>query len=183
MNIFDEFIAKIPVSEVTIKTSISSYAVIERLERGIMPSFIIRHRESSFSFEGSYSGNYFRLQGHFINSDGEDAFPNKTSVGIGFIRLPVRIETSPTFYGRVRDTDNGSIIKGHFGFPFPILSLFLVLILFIFAMFYPAINGVVLGFATFLLVWSVFSLPEFITERKGIMDFLKGLFSDVIKIK
>jgi len=184
MNIIDKVLVRIPFNEVTIRTTINSYSVIERIEHGLKPFFIKRQKGQFFTFEGAYEGNYFVLQGHLRNSNGDDAFPNTSYVGIAFIRIPVKTETSPTFYGRVFDDgENGAIIKGHFGIPFPTFALTCVLILLGFAKFYPKWSDISIGLSFFLIIWSVMSLIEFTTERKGIIDFLKGLFYDVIKAK
>lgn len=182
MNIIEKSLAKIPFNEVTIKTSIPAKAVIERIDHGVKPFFNRRQQGQFFTFDGSYDENYFKIQGHLRNSDGEDAFPNKASIRIAFVRLPLQMETSPTFYARVfDDEDNGATIKGHFGIPFPAFTLVCVLLLLLTAKIYPRFSDISLFFSIFMLIWSVTSILEFITERKGIIDFLKGLFYDVIK--
>jgi hypothetical protein len=184
MNIIDKILVRLPFSEVTIRTTINSSSVIERVEQGLKPFFIKRQKGQFFTFDGSYNGNYFVLQGHLRNSNGDDAFPNTSYLGIAFIRIPVKIETSPTFYGSVFDDgDNGAIIKGHFGVPFPIFALICVLVLLGVAKFYPEWSELLIGFSIFLIIWSIMSLIEFATERKGIINFLEGLFYDVIKTK
>lgn len=184
MNIIDKFLARIPLTEVTIWTTINSNAVMERIEYGLMPVLIKRNRGEFFTFHGSYDENYFKIQARLKNSDGEDTFPNDISVGIGFIRFPINIETSPIFYGRVFDDgDNGSIIKGHFGLPFPTLGLLLALVLLTIQWIVPKWSNLFAILIVFLILWSVMNMMEFITERKGILDFLKGLFYDVIQAK
>lgn len=174
MNILDEILARIPISEVTIKTTIDSYAVIERIEYWAKPGRIRRQGKQWFIFDGSYRGNYFKIQGHKTNYDGVDAFPTNTFTGIP-------IETSPAFYGRVFDDGDGSIIRGHFGLPFPgLIALGILLLLFV-GRIYPNWWNTSLGVSLLLMVWIVFSLVELIVERRGVLDFLKGLFSDVIQ--
>lgn len=182
MNIIDNFLVRIPLTEITIKTTINSYSVIERIEYGVKPFFMRQQKGQFFTFNGTYEGNYFILQGHLRNPDGEDAFPSTSYINIAFIRIPLQTETSPTFYGRVfDDDDNGAIIKGHFGIPFPTFALICVIGLLGFAKFYPKWSEYSLIFSFFLIMRSIFSLIEFVTERKGIIEFLKGLFYDVIK--
>lgn len=182
MNIIEKSLAKIPFNEVIIKTTIPAKAIIERIDYGVKPFFNRRQQGQFFTFDGSYEENYFKIQGHLRNPNGEDAFPNKVSIRIAFVRLPLRIETSPTFYGRVFDDENnGATIKGHFGIPFPTFALVCVLVVLLIAKIYPRFSEISLFFSIFLLIWSVTSIIEFITERKGIIDFLKGLFHDVIK--
>jgi len=183
VNFLDRILARIPFTEVTIKTSVSSFAVIERVGCGLQPALFMRQRSQFFTFEGSDQGNYFKIQGHLRNPDGQDAFPNKIYIGIAFIRIPLRIETSPTFYGRVFDDADGAIIRGHFAIPFPILALVIVLLLFLFGVVYPVWLKLSLWISLCLIAWSLVSLVEFITERQGILDFLKGLFADVIRTK
>jgi hypothetical protein len=184
MNMIDKILARIPFSEVAYRTTINSYSVIERIEQGVKPFLVKWQKDQFFTFDGSYTGNYFILQGHLRNPDGEDAFPNTPTVGIAFIRIPVKIETSPTFYGRVIDDgDNGATINGHFGIPFPIFALLCVIVLLGIAKLYPEWSDISLFFSIFFLMWSIMSLNEFITERKGMIDFLNGLFYDVIKTK
>lgn len=184
MNIFDKILVRVPFSEVTIKTTINSYSVIERIEQGLKPFLMKPQKHQFFTFEGSYEGNYFVLQGHLRNANREDAFPNTSHVRVAFIRIPVRTETSPTFYGRVFDEgENGAIIKGHFGVPFPTFALMCALALFGIAKYYPEWSGISIALALFLIMWSVMGLVEFSTERKGLIDFLHGLFYDVIKTK
>src|SRR5512138_3089131 len=123
MNIIDEMLARIPISEVTIKTTLGSYAVIELIEARAKPGRLKRQGKQWFSFEASYRGNYFKIQAHLTNYDGEDAFPPNT-----FAIIP--LETSPTFYGRVFDRgEEGAIIRGHFGFPSPGLIALCILLL------------------------------------------------------
>lgn len=182
MNILDKLIVRIHFSEVTIKTTINSHAVIERIEHGLKPFFIKRQGKQFFTFDGLYEGNYFVLQGHLRNADGGDAFSTTFYVGVAFIRIPVNAETSPKFYGRVFDDgDHGSTIKGHFGIPFPTFALICVMALLGVAKFYPNWAELSAGFSLILIIWSLASLIEFTTERKGIIDFLSGLFNDVIK--
>ena len=181
MNAIDKILAKLPLNHVTIRTTIDSASIIERIEFGIQPTQRKRQRSEYYTFEGSYYGNYFKIQGHLMNPDGSDAFPKGGPyVSVGFVGIPLNIETSPTFYGRVFDKEEGSIISGHFALPFPILSLLLVIILLIGGLIFPVIQIVTHTLVLILLLWSVSSLIEFYTERKAIIDFLKGLLFDVI---
>lgn len=185
MNLLDNYIAKIPLSEVTIKTTINSVAVLERIEWGTRPCYRKPFQGDYFTFHSSYYGNYFRVQSHFRKSDGKDTFPKYwPTIRIAFLilKLPFGVETSPVFYGRVFDDgDQGATIKGHFGIPFPILSLFCVLLLMLIAKSTPDLKELTLTIAAFLLFWSIISVIEFIVERKGIIDFLAGLFHDVYR--
>ena len=177
MNPIDLVLAKVPISEITIKTTINSCAVIERIDRCILPIFRTRQNGQYFIFDGSYEGNYFFLRGHLKNCDGKDAFTSNSYVGFAFIRIPVKIETSPIFYGRVfNDGENGSTIKGHFGIPFPTLTLVIVLGLFAAAKLLPKWSELIISPSLILIFLSVMHLDQFITERKGIIDLLKGLF-------
>ncbi len=181
MNKIDLFFAKITISEVVLKTSINSLAVIERLEYALKPMLKKKQDGEYYIFYGSYWGNYFKIQGHQMNPDGTDAFPNEGEVRFAIFSFPIRIETSPSFYGRVFDDEAGSIIRGHFGLPFIILSLVCFLIIYFITWLLPKLANVTLIFALFFLMWSLFSIIEFIMERKAIIDFLKGLYFDVIR--
>ncbi len=182
MNLLDQVLVRIPFREVTIRTTINSYSVIERLECGIRPTFRKPSKGPFFTFEGSYHGNYFVLRGHWRNPNGEDAFPNTFYVRIAFLSIPVQIETSPKFYGRVFDDgERGAIIAGHFGIPSPAAALSCVLALLGIAKFYPHWSEIALGLAFLLFIWSFPRLLEFFIEKEGILNFLQGLFYDVIR--
>jgi len=180
MNSIDKFLAKIPLNDVTIRTDIDSVSVIERIDFGVRPVHRSRQRSHYYSFEGSYYGNYFRIQGHLMNPDGSDVFPEGVLyLSVGFIGFPFGIESSPTFYGRVFDDGEGSIIRGHFALPFPILSLLVVLLLLFIGSVIPFFQFYAHSLSIFLVVWSITSWIEFFIERKAILDFLKGLLFDV----
>ncbi len=181
MNIFDDILARIPLTEVTIKTTLPAYAVMERVDYGVRPCLMRRQRSQYFTFEGSSEGNYFKIQGHLTNPNGKDAFPRGGYIGIAFIGVPLNIETSPTFYGRVFNDGEGAIIRGHFAVPFPMLSLLVVMLLLVLGWMFPRLHEISLGFSLFMVMWSIMSLIEYVTERKGILDFLQGLFFGVIK--
>lgn len=183
MNILDETLAKFPMSEVVIKTSIGSYAVIERVEFATKPMLIKKQNNQYFTFSGTYKANYFKIQSHLRNPDGNDAFPSNSSIRIAFVRIPLNLETSPIFYGRVFDDDQGSVLRGHFGFPFPALLSLGVMILLVIGKIYPNLSEFAFGISLVMIVWAIFSLIEFFTERKGIIDFLRGLFFDVVRTK
>ena len=181
MNIIDKFLARIPISEVIITTTINSYSVIERVEHGVQRSYKKRQWEPFFTFDGSFVGNYFKIQGHLIDPSGEDTSPGSFSIGIPFLNF-LRIEVSPKFYGRVfDDPKTGAIIRGHFGVPFPTLFLIFALLMLVIGFLYQDWADYSLGFALFLVLCSVLSLREYLTVRKEIIDFLKGLFHEVTK--
>lgn len=182
MNAIDNILARIPVREVTIKTAIDSYAVIERLQHGVAPLPLPpRQRTFFFTFEGSYEGNFFKIQAHARNPTGEDLFPPAT-VRIGFLQSPFPIETSPVFYGRVFDREEGgALIQGHFGIPFPALGSLCTLIILAAGKAYPAWGTFSFTLSLFFLVLSIETLVEFHIERKAILDFLQGLFYDAIE--
>jgi len=180
MRRLDEVLVKIPASTVMLKTTIPSYAVIERLEYSVMPVFTRWKKEQHFVFDGSFTGNYFTIQAKLKESNNEDVFPPQ-SVFVNGFRL-FSVETSPVFYGRVFDDgDAGSTIQGHFGVPFPFLCLLSVLVSGGIAMIISGLMKFLPEFALIMIFISVFSMPEFITERDGVIDFLKGLFYDVIR--
>ncbi len=49
------------------------------------------------------------------------------------------------------------------------------------AKFYPHWSEIALGLAFLLFIWSFPSLLEFFIEKEGILNFLQGLFYDVIR--
>lgn len=177
----EEFLAKIPLTELTIKTTIPSYSVIERIEYGIKPFLVKRQGGEFYTFEGAYYGSHFKIQSKYRKSNGEDAFPNGFLLSIPLFAAWIKMETSPVFYGRVIEESKGATIKGHFGIPFPIGALLAALILLLAGKLYPIISGYTNTLSVFLIAASLFSLTEFITERKGTIDFMKGLFYDVIR--
>jgi hypothetical protein len=181
MNPLGEFLAKLPLTEVSLKTSIGSYSVMERLDAGFMPALRMRHSGSFYTFQGNHKGNYFQIQCHFCNPDGKDAFPNESWLSVGPIRIPFRIETSPNFYGRVFDDAGGSYIQGHFGIPAPTLALIGVPFILFLRKMVPPLDGLSFFFMIALIFFAVFGMNEYYIERKGIIDFLKGLFGDVIR--
>lgn len=156
MNFIDKFFARFPLNEVTIQTTINSYAVIERIEFGVQPFFAKWPKGVFFTFEGAYAGNYFVLQGHLRDPNGEDAYPSSTFIGFGSFGIRIPTETSPKFYGRVFDDgDNGSTIRGHFGFPFPIFALMCVIILLVLALVFPKWVALFLQVAIFVFILSL----------------------------
>lgn len=177
MNRLDETLARVPLNEVTIRTTIDSYAVIERIQHAVQPVLFIPRKGQSFTFHGSCRGNYFKLHCHYYNSDGEDAYPNWELFGLA-------LETSPAFYGRVFDLEAGSaVIRGHFGLPLPTFLLSCALSMLLFGMLSKSCEDFAFFLSLGLIFYSVFSMFEFYTERKGILDFLKGLFFDVTKTR
>ena len=154
---------------------------MERVDYGVRPCLTRGQRSQYFTFEGSSEGNYFKIQGHLTNPNGTDVFPRGGYIGIAFIAIPLNIETSPTFYGRAFNDGDGAIIRGHFAIPFPMFSLLVVLLLLALDWMFPRLHDFSFIFSLFLISWSIMSLVEYLTERRGILDFLKGLFFDVIK--
>jgi len=183
MNSVEKYLAKLPYNEITIRTTINSLSVIERIEFGVLPVERKRQRTQYYSFEGSYHGNYFKIQGHLINPDGSDVFPKAGYISIGFIGFPLGIESSPAFYGKVFDSEEGSIINGHFAIPFSFILLLVVLLVIYLGRVFPGFYSFSTILSMFLLLWSFSSLFEYFIERKAIIDFLKGLLFDVIKEK
>lgn len=180
MNAIDNFVARIPFSEVTIRTSLNSYEVIERIERGVAPAFNKKNGGEFYTFEGGYDGNYFVIQTHRRKETGEDAYPDDFYVTLLFFRFKVKAEASPIFYGRVFDDEQtGSTIKGHFGLPFPTFCLLIALIMMGFIIRFPQYRDGLAIIPMVSVLISLWTLNEFIDERKGILDFLKGLFYDV----
>jgi hypothetical protein len=179
MHLIDQIIARIPISEVVIKTSIKSYAVIERIECGVMPAFFWRGNGRYFTFYSNYSSNYFIIQSTIREPDGKDSYPTIIYVSIGPVGFPIKIETSPIFFGRVFDDEQGSTIRGHFGFAIPHLLLVVALISLIMARFISSISVIANGLTGLLLLGSILSLREFIDERDCTIDFLTGLFYNV----
>jgi hypothetical protein len=178
-------LVRIPASTVKLKTTINSHAVIERLEYSVMPVFVRWKREQHFVFDGSFEGNYFTIRARLIESNNEEVFPpDSFFVTILFFTFRLlTVETSPVFYGRVFDDgDAGSTIEGHFGVPAPFLCLISILVLGIVSAIIPGSMGFLPEFSMLMIFVSIFKIPEFITERNGIIDFLKGLFFDVIRI-
>ncbi|MBL8098459.1 MAG: hypothetical protein JNK81_04720 [Anaerolineales bacterium] len=181
MNLFDEIITHLPINEVRIKTNLTSESIMERIERGLKPAQVDWQESKFFTFHGSYKDNNFKIHVNSINSDGSDVFPNRTTIGIGFILIPLTMDTSPVFYGKVIKDETGAVIKGHFGIPFPIMALLGVFPLVLFAKLFSRFQEALLVVSLFLVIWSISRLIEFVSERKAILDFLKGLFFDVIK--
>jgi len=181
MNKLDLFFAKIPISEITIRASINSLAVIKRLEYSFKPTIMLMKNEEQYEIYGSYWGNYFKIRGHILNSDGTNVFPQGLVVGFAFLRFTIKVDTSPMFYGRVFDDKDGSTIRGHFGLPFIIFSLMCVLLILIICWFFPKLADFLGFFAIAFLFWTSYASIEFIAERKAIIDFLKGLYFDVIR--
>jgi hypothetical protein len=173
-------LVRIPASTVKLKTTINSHTVIERLEYSVMPVFTRWKRERHFVFDGSFEGNYFTIRARFKESNNEEVFPPYNVFVYGF-RL-FSIETSPVFYGRVFDDgDAGSTIQGHFGVPFPFLCLISVLAIGGIAAIIPGLPNLLPEFSLIAIFLSLFGIREFITERNGVVDFLKGLFYDVVR--
>jgi hypothetical protein len=182
MHIIDKIIARIPISEVVIRTSIKSYAVIERIECGIQPSFFRDHFERYFTFHQDWSSNYFIIQSTIHEPDGSDAYPMIIYVSIGPVGFPIKIEASPIFYGRVFDDEQGSTIRGHFGFAFPHLLVSLAILSLIIGRLIPIISETTNGLSILLISGSVFALRGFIDERDCTIDFLTGLFYNVPRV-
>jgi hypothetical protein len=181
MKLIDKFLVRIPLSEISIKTTINSYAVIERIEHTMKPTYMRPQRNQYFTFEGSYEGNYFVIQAHLKNPDGGDAFPNYGSIGVWSFQIPFRYEISPCFYGRVFDVDGGSVLKGHFGFPLPFVLAPLIIV----ALFLVNAFHLESAFLTIFIIAAfplmIFGYIQFVIEREGLTDFLAGLFFNAIR--
>jgi hypothetical protein len=181
MNIIDNLLARIPINEVMIKTTINSYAVIERIDRSGQPDLIIPEGHPTYTVESEFDGNYFKVRGKLFDEKGNEQFPSPTLRLFGIaILLPIRID--PVFHGRVFDDgDRGSTIYGNFGLPFSILLLLCALALLLAGKLYPRLAEDFTSFTFFLVLVSVFNFPQFYSERSEVVDFLKGLFFDVIR--
>lgn len=184
MNSVEQILVKIPITEITIKTTIHSQAVIQRIEHGVKPTFhkLQRGAWDYFTFRGSAKGNFFVVKADLKDREGNDVFKNKVGIGVLFVRMWINLNTTPVFYGRVFDTpDGGSLIQGHFGMPLPTMGLVCILVLALIGRIYPSWSNPILVIGLFLLLASVVSLMEFAVERKGLLDFLRGLFDDVLE--
>jgi hypothetical protein len=181
MNIIEGILARVPLTEATLKTTLPAHAVMARVENGILPAAHKRQRSIYFTFEGASEGNYFAIRGHATNPDGTDMFPAGGYIGIAFIAIPLHIETSPTFYGRAFSDNDGTIIRGHFAVPFPVIALVLVLVLLGMGWIFPGWRDGTRVFSLVLISWAIISMVEYFTERKAILDFLQGLFYDATR--
>ncbi len=181
MKIIDDMLARIPLKEVELKTSLPSPQVIERLKVGLMPVLIKRNREEYFTFEGSYNGFYMKIRCHLHDREGKHEFQQTGFISMLFFVLPIRLDTSPTFYGWITDDEKGSIIRGHFGLPYPIVTLLIAMAAIWITMSFPILEKLTFIVVFFSLFMSITSIIGFIVERKAIIDFLKGLFFDVIR--
>ena len=186
MNHVDHFLARIRTNGVVIKTTLDSYSVIEKIEDGLRSNRKIRRRGSLYSYEGSYEGNYFKIQCHYHNQDGTDAFTADRAITINLpfysFEIPYRFETSPVFYANVFDDEAGAVIRGHFGIPLPFIYLIIAIVLLLGARSLSGtIRAYLLVLAIGLIIGGLNKLREFFTEQDGILEFLHHQFKDDIR--
>jgi len=186
MNLLDHFLARINTNAVVIKTTIDSYAVIETIEKWLGANRKIRKGESFYSYKGSYKGNYFKIQCHFHEADGTDAYTADRALTINLpfysFEIPYRFENSPVFYAHVVDDEAGSVIRGHFGIPFPFIYFITAIVLLLGA---KVLSGVLRSYlfvlAIGLTIVGIRRLREFFTEREGILEFIQRMFMEVFR--
>jgi hypothetical protein len=186
MNLLDLLLTRIDTNAVVARTTIDSYAAIERIEKWLGSNRKYRKEGYFYTYEGSYKGNYFKIRCHMCSAEGIDAFPADQAITINLpfysFRIPYRFETSPVFYANVFDDEDGSVIRGHFGIPIPFIYLINAIMVLIVAKF---LGGVlrsyffVLGIG--LTILGIRNLREFFTEREATLELIQKLFKDVLR--
>jgi hypothetical protein len=186
MNILDLILARINANAVKVKTTVDSYAVIERIEKYLGKGRKIRDGDSFYTYEGTYKGNYFKIQCHLLDAFGNDKFPAEKWITVDLpfysFQIPYRFETSPVFYANVFDDESGSVIRGHFGIPLPFLYLIAAIVMLLGALWLGGtIRSYLFVLGIGLTIIGTRHLREFFTEREGTLIFIQNIFKDVIR--
>jgi hypothetical protein len=182
MNAIDRFLARLPITSLSLHVHMDSYAVIERVEIADHMKIWWRKRKRYFTFQADDEGNYFTIQAQYHETDGHDVFPPKRMVTILGVSFPVPVEESPILFGRVFDNKDGdgATIKCHFGIPIPIYLAGISAILFLAGRIFPSAADFASTAATLTFIWSLISFNQFIVERKGLIEVMEKLFHDVL---
>ncbi len=143
----------------------------------------------TFIFEGKVDGNMFNIICYERLPGRKERYEESEFAiyvwGIGYVK---RIKNSGLFYGSIEETENGSVVSGYFGISRGIkysLILFLVILVpgfFRFSQGRFEVSAYDIAGTVSALFLVFVGLHYFLeaSYRKAILDFLRGLFEDVL---
>ncbi len=180
-RLVDELISWIPLRDIELPTSLHSTHVYERVAFGTRPGYVRLMHGRYYTFEGGYNGSFIKIRSRLHEPSGKQTFSNAISFLFFYIGIPIQISSCPALYCRVTDDEHGSVIKGHFGLPYTMVMMIIACALACLMIYFPKSKDSLLLMVLFALIDSINSLNQYIIERTAVIDFLKGLFYDVIR--
>jgi|WetSurMetagenome_2_1015567.scaffolds.fasta_scaffold354437_2 hypothetical protein len=182
MNTIADFLTRIPITSLSIKTSIKTYAVLERIKNAIDQQETMDKQEKGYFYVVDIEDNYFLLQTAYVKKYESNVLIPENRISFGNAYNLLSMDPVPIFFGKVLDSEygDGAIINGHFGIPAPIYLALAVPVLILLTFGFPNVVSCSLPLAGLFLFRSLISVYQFINERKGIKTYLNELFKDVI---
>lgn len=180
MYFIEKLIAQLPVSEISIKTSLTPYAAAEFVEEKLKWNKGLSPAPGLAGFEAKCDDLYFIVQGVWNPPENSKGFETDLHIEVPFRKKPVRWNQSVKFYGRIRpDDENGAVITGHFGIPIPTFLLLCSVVFFGLTFVLPGDFESYFSLGMILLIFSIACFPRFVLEREKTVQYLKRLLQQL----